>query len=65
MPRLGQDESQKTFFYLLKILFKGFCESSTMGNGLSKEQEQSFKLIQQLFKTAECLPNKGSLDLVI
>ena len=36
-----------------------------MGNGLSKEQEQCFKLIQQLFKAAECLPNKGSLDLVI
>ena len=33
-----------------------------MGNGLSKEQEQCFKLIQQLFKAAECLPSKGSLD---
>ena len=36
-----------------------------MGNGLSKEQEQCFKLIQQLFKAAEGLPSKGSLDLVI
>ena len=36
-----------------------------MGNGLSKEQEQCFKLIQQLFKAAECLPSKESLDLVI
>ena len=26
--------------------------------GLSKEQEQGFKLIQQLFKAAECPPNK-------
>ena len=34
-----------------------------MGNGLSKEQEQCFKLIQQLFKAAERLPSKGSLDL--
>ena len=65
MPRLGQDESQKTFFYLLKILFKGFCESSTMRIELSKEQEQGFKLIQQLFKAAEFLPSKGPLDLVI
>ena len=36
-----------------------------MGNGLSKEQEQCFKSIQQLFKAAECLPSKGSLDLGI
>ena len=33
-----------------------------MGNGLSKEQEQCFKLIQQLFKPAGCLPDKGSLS---
>ena len=36
-----------------------------MGNGLSKEQEQCFRLIQQLFKAAGCLPDKGSLDLEI
>ena len=36
-----------------------------MGNGLSKEQEQCFKLTQQLFKATERLPSKGSLDLVI
>ena len=36
-----------------------------MGNGLSKEQEQCFPLIQQLFKAARCLPDKGSLDLKI
>ena len=35
-----------------------------MGNGLSKEQEQCFKLIQQLFKAAERLPCKGSLDFI-
>ena len=35
-----------------------------MGNGLSKEQEQCFKLIQQLFKAPERLTSKGSLDLV-
>ena len=34
-----------------------------MGSGLFKEQELCFKLIQQLIKAAECLPNKGSLDL--
>ena len=33
-----------------------------MGNRLSKEQEQCFKLIQQLFKPAGCLPDKGSLS---
>ena len=32
-----------------------------MGNRLSKEQEQCFWLIQQLFKAAGCLPDKGSL----
>ena len=36
-----------------------------MGNGLSKEQKQCFKLIQEVFKAAERLPSKGSLDLVI
>ena len=36
-----------------------------MGNRLSKEQEQSFWLIQLLFKVAGCLPDKGSLDLEI
>ena len=36
-----------------------------MGNGLSKEQEQCFRLLQQLFKAAGCLPDKGSLDLKI
>ena len=36
-----------------------------MGNGLSKEQEQCFRLIQQLFKAPGCLPDKGSLDLEI
>ena len=34
-----------------------------MGNRLSKEQEQCFWLIQQLFKAAGCLPDKRSLDL--
>ena len=34
-----------------------------MGNRLSKEQEQCFWLIQQLFKAAGCLPDKGSLHL--
>ena len=28
-------------------------------------QEQCFQLIQQLFKAAGCLPDKGSLDLEI
>ena len=36
-----------------------------MGDGLSKEQEQCFRLIRQLFKAAGCLPDKGSLDLEI
>ena len=36
-----------------------------MGNGLSKEQEQCFRLIQQLFKAAGYLPDKGSVDLEI
>ena len=36
-----------------------------MGIWLSKEQEQCFKLIQQLFKAAERLPSKGTLNLVI
>ena len=36
-----------------------------MGNRLSKEQEQCFRLIQQLFKAAGRLPDKGSLDLEI
>ena len=34
-----------------------------MGNRLSKEQEQCFCLIQQLFKAAGCLPAKGFLHL--
>ena len=34
-----------------------------MGNRLSKEQKQCFRLIQQLFKAAGCLPDKRSLDL--
>ena len=34
-----------------------------MGDGLSKEQEQCFRLIRQLFKAAGCLPDKGSLHL--
>ena len=36
-----------------------------MGHRLSKEQEQCFRLIQQLFKAAGCLPDKESLDLEI
>ena len=36
-----------------------------MGKGLSKEQEQCFRLIQQLFKAAGRLPDKGSLDVEI
>ena len=34
-------------------------------NSLSKEHEQCFWLIQQLFKAAGCLPVKGSLYLEI
>ena len=34
---------RKRFFFLLKNFFKGFCESSTMGNRLSKEQKQVSK----------------------
>ena len=32
-------------------------------NRLCKEQKQCFWLIQQLFKAAGCLPDKGSLHL--
>ena len=55
--------SEKVLSFVKKFSFKGFYKSSTMGNRLSKEQEQCFLLIQQLFKAAGCLPDKGSLHL--
>ena len=57
--------SEKFLLFVKKLFFKSFYESSTMGNKLSKEQEQCFRLIQQLFKAAGCLPDKRSLDLKI
>ena len=55
--------SEKFLLFVKKLFFKSFYESSTMGNKLSKEQEQCFRLIQQLLKAARCLPDKGSLHL--
>ena len=60
---MRQEEFQKKVLLFVQNFFNVFCESSPMGSGLFKEQELCFKLIQQLIKAAECLPNKGSLDL--